>query len=198
MNGLEAIDFMKNGGKVVLIDDCVGYYEIKDNKVWLTYPHMNVSGDVSHNFDLSKEYCEYDETKNLVGWSRVPRNHNYYSISSCGGVVRDTELNASVDCKKFASANYFTNVKKAEEIDFKQTLFRKLQRFSDENGGNEIDWSDKFEYKHCIVYDYEKDNFRTGLVSSCHSFGQVYFISEEVTQQAIELFKEELMKYFTM
>lgn len=192
MNGLEAIDFMKNGGKVVLIDDCVGYYEIKDNKVWLTYPHMNVSGDVSHNFDLSKEYCEYDETKNLVCWSRVPRNHNYYSISSCGGVVRDTELNASVDCKKFASANYFTNVKKAEEIDFKQTLFRKLQRFSDENGGT------KNERKYYIVYNSFTCKFEVGYNSYLVGVGQVHFASKEIAKKCIEIFHDDLIKYFNM
>lgn len=197
MNGLEAIDFMRNGGKVSLINDYAGFYEIKDNKVWLTYPHMNISGDISHNFDLSKEYCEYNETKNLAGWFRVPNNHNYYSISSCG-VVRDTELNASVDCKKFASANYFTDVKKAEEIDFKQTLFRKLQRFSDENGGNEIDWQNGKQNKYYISFDFEEQDLKVYNFRVERDFGQVYFVSEEVTQQAIETFKEDLIRYFMM
>ena len=197
MNGLEAIDFMRNGGKVSLINDYAGFYEIKDNKVWLTYPHMNISGDISHNFDLSKEYCEYNETKNLAGWFRVPNNHNYYSISSCG-VVRDTELNASVDCKKFASANYFTDVKKAEEIDFKQTLFRKLQRFSDENGGDKIDWKDEDQCKYHIKYTHYSNNIYVEGNHSLQEVGVVYFINEQITEQAIELFHDDLIKYFTM
>ena len=39
----------------------------------------------------------------------------------------------------YEDANYFSTEEKAEEINFKQTLFRKLQRFSDENGGDKID-----------------------------------------------------------
>ena len=36
------------------------------------------------------------------------------------------------------------------------------------------------------------------ILSTSRDFGQVYFIQEEVAQQAIELFHDDLIKYFTM
>ncbi len=97
------------------------------------------------------------------------------------------------DC--YEIANYFSTKEKAEEINFKQTLFRKLQRFSDENGGNEIDWKDHFSKKLYIAY--QGGELFVDWMSEAKYFGQVYFISREVAQQAIELFHDELIKYFT-
>ena len=96
----------------------------------------------------------------------------------------------------YEDANYFSTENKAEEIDFKQTLFRKLQRFSDENRGNEIDWSDCSK-KFCINYDYYNKKLDIFDHVFVKRFGQVYFISEEIAQKAIELFHDDLIKYFT-
>lgn len=37
MNGLEAIELMKQGKKVSIVD-AAGFYQIKDGRIWLTYP----------------------------------------------------------------------------------------------------------------------------------------------------------------
>ena len=86
---------------------------------------------------------------------------------------------------------------KAEEIAFKQTLFRKLQRFSDENGGNEINWLNTNQQKFFITYYYDTKELDLYYVCNDKDFGQVYFISEEIAEKAIELFRDELIKYFT-
>ena len=41
---------------------------------------------------------------------------------------------------------------RSQFLEMQQTLFRKLQRFSDENGGNEIDWSCPYSKKFFIAY----------------------------------------------
>ena len=97
----------------------------------------------------------------------------------------------------YKQANYFSTKEKAEEINFKQTLFRKLQRFSDENGGNEIDWKDPNQEKWMIRFDHRVEELCVGLNNYIRNFGQVYFISEEIAEKAIELFRDELIKYFT-
>lgn len=100
--------------------------------------------------------------------------------------------------KRFDNFNYFSTREKAEEINFKQTLFRKLQRFSDENGGNEIDWSNLFQEKFGITYNCGDKKLETALYFHHNDFGQVYFISEEIAEKAIKLFYDELIKYFTL
>ena len=94
-------------------------------------------------------------------------------------------------------ANYFSTREKAEEINFKQTLFRKLQRFSDENGGNEIDWENTNQKKYCILYCHSFKELQSDFTWVRQNQGQIYFISKEIAEKAIELFHDDLIKYFT-
>ena len=154
------------------------------------------SGNVfNFNYD---QYEEYTKPKPLTGWERVGENESYYSINGNSYVEEMTEDMCMEDKYYYEDANYFSTEEKAEEINFKQTLFRKLQRFSDENGGNEIGWKEVDQGKYGIWYNADHGKIEVGSTWAVRDFGQVYFISEEVAQQAIELFKEDLIKYFTM
>ncbi len=193
MNGLEAIELMKQGKKVSIVD-AAGFYQIKDGRIWLTYPTSKVTGEVLF-FDLSNTYCEYIEPKPLTGWERV--DGKMYNVILVNDLGKSMECGQFKDYMYYKQANYFSTEEKAEEINFKQTLFRKLQRFSDENGGNEIDWNDPNQDKWMIRFDHRVEELYVGLNSYIRNFGQVYFISEEVAKNAIELFRDELIKYFT-
>ena len=99
---------------------------------------------------------------------------------------------------EFLDESLSTNKEKAEEINFKQTLFRKLQRFSDENDGCKIDWNDHKQTKYSIYYNRRT---REVAVTSCRYVVEplkIYFFAEEIANKAIELFQDELIKYFTM
>ena len=85
---------------------------------------------------------------------------------------------------------------RSQFLEMQQTLFRKLQRFSDENGGNEIDWSCPYSKKFFIAYKDGKLFY--DWMTETKYFGQVYFASREVVRNAIELFHDDLIKYFTM
>lgn len=193
MNGLEAIELMKQGKKVSIVD-AAGFYQIKDGRIWLTYPTSKVTGEVLF-FDLSNTYCEYIEPKPLTGWERV--DGKMYNVIVVNDLGESMECGQSKDYMYYKQANYFSTKEKAEEINFKQMLFRKLQRFSDENGGNEIDWNDEIKMKWGIWYNHEYEELASCPYFYGQAFGQVYFISEEVAEKAIELFRDELIKYFT-
>ncbi|WP_317327357.1 hypothetical protein [Turicibacter sanguinis] len=196
MNGLEAIELMKQGKMVIecsknepfilkIENGCVYFKPSYEKSNW----HKNVF------FDFTSEYEEYIEPKHLTGWEHSCYKGSYFYIHS-NGVSCDTDTYNNFDKKRIDNANYFSTKEKAEEINFKQTLFRKLQRFSDENGGNEIDWCNQ-ERKFFICYNYNGKNIAISFINNCKDFGQVYFNSEEVAKQAIELFHDDLIKYFT-
>lgn len=156
MNGLEAIELMKQGK---IVTDGKREYRISDGKITvLTYVVRNDMGtgrELWENveyFNTAKDsYEEYIEPKTLTGWERVDKTQTFYYINGFDSVNNTIEANYEIDKTTYEKANYFSTEEKAEEINFKQTLLRKLQRFSDENGGNEIDWENTNQ-KNTVFY----------------------------------------------
>ena len=200
MNGLEAIELMKQGK---IVTDGKRKYQISDGKITaLTYVVRNDIGaerELWENveyFNTAKDsYEEYIEPKPLTGWERV-EGDSYETITS-NGALNAVDFGYYMDVERYKQANYFSTKEKAEEINFKQRLFRKLQRFSDENGGNEIDWENTNQKKYCILYCHSFKELQSDFTWVRQNQGQIYFISKEIAEKAIELFHDELIKYFT-
>ena len=199
LTGLEAVLLMQEGG---YITDGQHIYRFVNTKIEASditsfnkgKPEWKSGNVFNFNYD---QYKEYTKPKPLTGWERVGENESYYSINGNSYVEEMTEDMCMEDKYYYEDANYFSTEDKAEEINFKQTLFRKLQRFSDENGGNEIDLNCDC-HKFCIEYcSYGKLLVSNRFSSTTRDFGQVYFTSREVAQQAIFLFHDDLIKYFT-
>ena len=200
MNGLEAIELMKQGK---IVTDGKRKYQISDGKITvLTYVVRNDIGaerELWENveyFNTAKDsYEEYIEPKPLTGWERV-EGDSYETITS-NGALNAVDFGYYMDVERYKQANYFSTKEKAEEINFKQTLFRKLQRFSDENGGNEIDWENTNQKKYCILYCHSFKELQSDFTWVRQNQGQIYFISKEIAEKAIMLFHDDLIKYFT-
>ena len=200
MNGLEAIELMKQGK---IVTDGKRKYQISDGKITvLTYVVRNDIGaerELWENveyFNTAKDsYEEYIEPKPLTGWERV-EGDSYETITS-NGALNAVDFGYYMDVERYKQANYFSTKEKAEEINFKQMLLRKLQRFSDENGGNEIDWENTNQKKYCILYCHSFKELQSDFTWVRQNQGQIYFISKEIAEKAIELFRDELIKYFT-
>lgn len=189
MNGLEAIELMKQG-KIVKLFGIDVKFKIENNRV------VHINPDVCDwNFIVNGKYEEVEEPKTLTGWERLKDGGEYCYISPSGDFLNSTEDSCDYDDLIYKKANYFSTKEKAEEINFKQTLFRKLQRFSDENGGNEIDWGNPHSKKFFISYKDGKLFY--DWMSETRYFGQVYFDSTESVSKAIALFHDDLIKYFT-
>lgn len=193
MNGLEAIELMKQGSQV---SDGEYVYKIENNLVLVRSLNGKLF-NIDNSFDFTSEYEEYIEPKPLTGWKRVNEGQNFYFTGGLMEVNNAVETNFELDKISYKQANYFSTKEKAEEINFKQTLFRKLQRFSDENGGNEIDWNDAIKMKWGIWYNHDYEELASCPYFYGQAFGQVYFISKEIAEKAIELFHDDLIKYFT-
>ena len=192
MNGLEAVELMKQGSQV---SDGEYVYKIENNLVLVRSLNGKLF-NIDNSFDFTSEYEEYIEPKPLTGWERVEDGERYRTIDECS-VWEYREDNDGSDVLLYNIANYFSTKEKAEEINFKQTLFRKLQRFSDENGGNEIDWENTNQKKYCILYCHSFKELQSDFTWVRQNQGQIYFISKEIAEKAIMLFRDELIKYFT-
>lgn len=194
MNGLEAIELMKQGQIVIRISAQM-LYRLRDGVL----EGCDYAGTWKDNwlFDFNDIYEEYIEPKPLTGWERVNEGAETYFISVYQGVDSEFDWHDEIDTRCFDEANYFSTKEKAEEINFKQTLFRKLQRFSDENGGSDIDWKCEDSRKYLILYNHTINKLLIDCRWCEEHFGQVYFVSYEVAEKAIELFRDDLIKYFT-
>lgn len=201
MNGLEAIKLMEQGKmiSVKMKNDEVVVTKIENGKVFWSFDYELEDNNWKEedSFDFTLKYEEYNP-KPLTGWERVDTNNGKYYSISCEHVTFFNDCDEKFDSRMINNANYFSTKEKAEEIDFKQTLFRKLQRFSDENGGGDIDWNDLTQNKYIIHYDSEDKEFKILSYTYLKNFGGVYFVSYEVIEKAIETFKDDLIKYFTM
>lgn len=201
MNGLEAIELMQQGKVVVseimsrgIIETFI--FKIIDDNVYHKWLDLE-EGEwvIETDFDFTQIYEEYIEPKPLTGWERVEGDS--YETTASTGTVDTVDFGYCMDVERYEIANYFSTKEKAEEIAFKQTLFRKLQRFSDNNGGIEIDWNDYQTNKYSVAYYHSENKFTTHHVRKMQAPGTVYFVSREVAEKAIELFHDELIEYFT-
>lgn len=201
MNGLEAIELMQQGKVVIEVEDspCDPFvFKIIGGNVCFKYPDEDENEyQVAAAFDFTATYTEYIEPKLLTGWERLDKHtEDYFAIDIAGKIKKENMYFGIIYNTLYDYANAFSTKEKAEEIDFKQTLFRKLQRFSDENGGLDIDWkNEKRKFK--IHYDHRNNKLCVSPNQKEQFFGQVYFISGEIAKKAIELFHDDLIKYFT-
>ena len=191
MNGLEAVKVMMDGKRVYLANKPEIKYGISNGFIGIVDDRGCFVEETLFNYGL--DYEEYIEPKPLTGWERVNESEDAYFISVYQGVDKETDWREVADIACYDIANYFSTREKAEEIDFKQTLFRKLQRFSDENGGNEI----KLGQKVSTIFLDASGNLEILNVWSNRIFGNVVFASSEIAEKAIELFRDDLIKYFT-
>lgn len=186
--GLEALDAMRDGQ--VLINKFGARCKMVDG---VLFKETNKKEYLAiRDFDFCEEFEIFKE-RQVTGWDKVKHGELYYRIYTDGSIEGITFENDGYDNHLFNIGNYFNLREKAEEIEFEQELFRKLKRFSEENDC--IDWTD-INFKYYIKFD--SGILKLGMTISERIQGTVYFGSEDTANKAIELFKDDLIKYFRM
>lgn len=146
---------------------------------------------------ISEENLEKLTDKRATGYERVRYGSTYYT-ENCGTAVACTEYTEySKSCENaYESGNYYSHPKVAANNTRADNLMRQLRRFAVENRKVDIDWTNENQYKYYLYYDYLEEEFFISA-NSWRGFGQIYFDTEEIAQQAIKIFKDELLWYFT-
>lgn len=142
---------------------------------------------------LKMDFEEIKETKNP--YERVNIDERYYFVNEEGRVRDFKELNDHVDNKQFNSLNYFNNKNYAEYVGFKETLMRKLDKFAWEHNEQTIRWND-CRHKYFILFSID-DNELIVDWNRVYKSNNVYFTSRKIAEQALEKFKDDLIKLYT-
>lgn len=128
---------------------------------------------------------EMEKKQKDSGWY----NGGYGFGINCRGEVYPTNNPDKID----KADNLFSSEEKAERIAGEQNLWRKIRRFADENN-DEPEKSRYYLYQHAsligniiLIGEYDR---------GVRDFGGIYFSSENIAQKALNLHKEDLIKYF--
>lgn len=129
------------------------------------------------------------------GYERVGNMMEYYAMRLNGDICDMTESNDLVDKQAYESGNYYSNIKVAKNNIRADCLMRQLRRFAVENC-KEVPWDNNAEHWYIRSGMVNKSLF-ADVVTYAKDFGGIYFDTQEITEKAIEIFKDELLWYFT-
>ena len=134
-----------------------------------------------------------EPTQPKTGWERVNVGETYFTLTQYKPHEQGEDNDAN-DQKMYDSANYFSDGKIAADVFRAQTIWRKLLRWQAENDNPAP------ENRYCIWFDnYEGiPKIKPYFSSNCdkYPFG-IKFSSSQAAQEAIKIFYDELMWYFT-
>ena len=182
------IQFLKNGSGTTRssLSIKVNNYLVKDNNGYQVY------SEETFNKKFKQDDNNVVNQNKKYDFSRKNLNDIYYCIESNSTIYMVDEDDVSYDKTLYQNANYFPDEQTAEKFNKIQTLQRKLLRFSLENGGDKIDWEDS-DMKKWYIDCCQQDNILVLDYNDCyHQPNEIYFISKEVAEKAVELFKDEI------
>ena len=148
-----------------------------------------------------KEILEEEEKKKKTGYERVEEENGvYYSTDTFKEAIKFTCVEFREFCnKRYDAGNYFNDEKLCENIARAEQLKYQLRRYAALNGGipSQKDWKDLKSKKNYISYDCVNNKLSIYDRQILKEFGQIYFKNKEACEKAIEIFKDELIWYFT-
>ena len=122
---------------------------------------------------------------------------NYYFVSECGAITLLKDVFFSVDYEKvYLRGLAFKTKEEAEQYDKERILINKLKNWAKEHQRDWTpDWSNFNETKHYITCKKEVGEFDMNF---CRTFQHLiklpYFKSEEIAEQFIEEFGDEIIE----
>ena len=149
-----------------------------------------------------KEILDAEEKENKkTGYERVEEENGvYYSTDTFKEAIKFTCVEFREFCnKRYDAGNYFNDEKLCENIARAEQLKYKLRRYAASNGGipSPKYWQNLESKKNYISYDCVNNKLSIYDRQILKEFGQIYFKNKEACEKAIEIFKDELIWYFT-
>lgn len=138
--------------------------------------------------DLTDEQLEKLGLKvNKDCFDRSNVKEEYFFINTFGTVSYGyNDSPVGTDRTRHKVANYCTDKFVIQQRALHETLSRLLWRFSIQNGGDKIDWSNSATNKYCLFFNYEEKEIIIGENNCYQNIECQYFNTREVAQRAID------------
>lgn len=138
--------------------------------------------------------------KPKTGYERTKIGETYYVINTeDDSMIKITEFNDQEDEQCYDKGNYYSNKMIAENNARADKLLRCLRQWQAQNDKpiSMSDWKNDKINKYCIAYNYSLNELNTGMERKLRRPNAIYFSTFQKTEEAIEVFRDELLWYFT-
>lgn len=179
---------LKENGKKYFCKDINEVFEVEEGNLIAATRSFSMAELLGMEFEEVKE-ASFNNPYKQSGYGE--KYHCIYGYM----IHLNTDSNHEIDNKLFSTANYFNNKDYAEYIAFKETLMRRMDRFAWEHNARVMNW-DKNVSNYCIMFDNQNKDVEI-MVAYAYQSNDVYFTSREIAEQAIEEFKDDLIKLYT-
>lgn len=141
-----------------------------------------------------KEIAKQERAR--TGYERVDVEQTYYARDTSVPSISFEYYNEH-DNENFANGNYVNDQKLFKDRFRARVLHDRLEQWQALNDAP-VDWGDKkIDDRWQIYYDYLDNEINAWSDEAQRGIGTVHFSTREKAQEAIEVFRDELMWYFT-
>lgn len=144
---------------------------------------------------VEKETDAAERGRPRTGYERVNEEQEYYTVYN--DFYDDmSEENMQEDDENYSVGNYYNDEQLAVDIARAETLMRRMRQWQALND-DVVDWNDEGE-RWCITYGYIETKLSIcRAAGNLRGMGEVYFSSSQAADKARDIFRDELMWYFT-
>ena len=138
------------------------------------------------------------EERSRTGYERVEKSETYHVINTeDDSMINITEFNDQTDERCYNTGNYYSDKTIAENNARADRLFRQLRQWQAQNDKaiSVEDWNNESKKKWFIIYSSEEMYAEYYYIMRLPN--TIYFTTKEKAEEAIEVFKDELIWYFT-
>lgn len=138
------------------------------------------------------------EDKPKTGYESLETGETYYLVD-VDDEITTMKYNSRLDRDCYDVGNYYSDKVIAENNARADKLLRCLRRWQAQNDEpiSQSDWEDNGKNKWCILYSYGAEKLYVDYFHYIRLHNVIYFTTKEKAEEAIEVFKDELLWYFT-
>ena len=138
------------------------------------------------------------EERSRTGYERVEVEETYYLVE-VDDEITNMKHNGQLDRDCYDVGNYYSNKTIAENNARADRLLRHLRQWQAQNDEpiSVEDWNNESKKKCFIIYSYSSEEMYAEYYYIMRLPNTIYFATKEKAEEAIEVFKDELIWYFT-
>lgn len=138
------------------------------------------------------------EDKPKTGYESLGTGETYYLVD-VDDEITTMKYDSRLDRDCYDVGNYYSDKVIAENNARADRLLRQLRQWQALNDKpiSQSDWEDNGKNKWCILYSYGAEKLYVDYFHYIRLHNVIYFATKEKAEEAIEVFKDELLWYFT-